>query len=115
MIKINQVRGEVIINVRQEESGWLRLSSPDIDWNDFTDLALEVKRDVDIDSDALIRLEMGSGLSIEDGKLRVDIDHEFPRVQLFWDIRGEYINQKVTVISGRINVLPVVTRIGYDS
>jgi len=115
MSKIYLEKGKVIIDALQGQEIAFTLSSTDIVWADFTELAIDFKRHANMNERPIMRVEIGSGLVIEVTKLHVTVaeskTENLPYQILYWDLKGKQGGKTVAIMPGELRIDNSVTKL----
>ncbi len=115
MSKLYLEKGKLIVSALQGQEVTFLLSSPDLDWATFTELAIDFKRFANMNDRPILSLSLGNGLAIADSKLQVTIAEgktdNLPYSPLYWDLKGKQDGKTVAIMPGELRIVNSVTKL----
>lgn len=115
MRSITKEKGLIIFNVLQGVPFSFAFRSEDLDWSTVSGLAIEIKRVRDINERAIVRLEVGKGLSVNGDTVSGVLDgsqtDKLPNARLYWDLKGLRDGQIIAIMAGEIRIINTVTKL----
>ncbi|WP_157972229.1 hypothetical protein [Pleomorphovibrio marinus] len=110
----------VHINVYQGRDEKVEIEIPEMDWNTFDTIKIDLKENLDMQSEAVKSYDLDTGLtrSVESPTVLVwEIDHE-PLISMsskFWDIKAVKDGKPHTFFPGKLNIFKTNTNHATDN